>query len=64
MFCYPEDRPFIKDASWGPSGHWYIESKVPWFDMNDGLPQHSEARGAVAAQQYVDNGSSDDRLQE
>jgi hypothetical protein len=57
---YPEDWPLIKDASWGPSGHWYIESKVPWFDINDGLPQHSEAPGAVAAQRYADVSSSDD----
>jgi hypothetical protein len=37
----PGDWPLTKDASWGQSGHWYVESKVPWHEINDGLPQRS-----------------------
>ena len=30
-----DDDPGVR-----PSMHIYVESKVPWLDINDGLPQH------------------------
>jgi hypothetical protein len=56
---HPEDWPLTKDASWGPSGHWYFEAKVPWYDINDGLPHFSEAPAAIAAQHHVASLRSD-----
>ena len=50
---HPEDWPLTKDAAWGQSGHWYVETKVPWYEIIDGLPQRGEAPGAVAAQPHV-----------
>jgi hypothetical protein len=31
------DAPSIR-----PSGHIYVGSKAPWFDITDDLPQHEE----------------------
>ena len=28
-----------RDASWGHSAHWHTDTKVPWYEINDGLPQ-------------------------
>ena len=50
---HPEDWPLTKDAAWGPSGHRYVETRVPWHEIIDGLPQHGEAPGAIAAQLHV-----------
>ena len=36
---HPEDWPMTKNASWGPSAHWHTETKVPWHEITDGLPQ-------------------------
>ena len=36
---HPGDWPLTKDARWGQSAHWYIETKVPWYEITDGLPQ-------------------------
>ncbi|BCH29321.1 hypothetical protein MesoLjLc_12510 [Mesorhizobium sp. L-8-10] len=36
---HPEDWPLTKDAAWGQTEHVFIESKVPWYEINDGLPQ-------------------------
>ena len=35
---HPEDWPLTKDAAWTQSGHWYVETKVPWYEITDGLP--------------------------
>jgi hypothetical protein len=52
---YPEDWPLTKDASWGQSTHSYIDSKVPWYEINDGLPQRTSKSAAQleAAKAYV-----------
>lgn len=50
---HPGDWPLTKDARWGQSAHWYIETKVPWYEITDGLPQRGEAPAAVAAQLHV-----------
>ena len=50
---HPEDWPLTKDAPWGRSGHWYIEARVPWYEISDGLPRFGEAPGAIAAQLHV-----------
>ncbi len=42
-----EDWPFTKDASWGQSEHWYIETKVPWYEISDGLPQKPSEAAVV-----------------
>lgn len=36
---HPEDWPMTKNASWGPSAHWHTDTKVPWHEITDGLPQ-------------------------
>lgn len=50
-----EDWPFTKDASWGRSEHWYIETKVPWYEIGDGLPQKPSESAVVmkAAKEHV-----------
>jgi hypothetical protein len=35
----PEDWPLAKDAPWGQVEHVHTESKVPWYKIDDGLPQ-------------------------
>lgn len=46
---YPTDWPMRKDEPWGQVNHWYIESKVSWYEINDGLPQRGEMPPASAA---------------
>jgi hypothetical protein len=36
---HPEDWPMTRDAAWGPIEHFYVETKVPWLNIDDGLPQ-------------------------
>jgi hypothetical protein len=36
---HPEDWPMTKNASWGPSAHWHTDTKIPWHEITDGLPQ-------------------------
>ncbi|MFO1071764.1 MAG: GFA family protein [Geminicoccaceae bacterium] len=50
---HPEDWPLTGDATWGRSAHWYVETKVPWHKLDDGLPLHGEAPGAAAAQRHA-----------
>lgn len=38
---HPEDWPMTKDASWGPSVHLHTDTKVPWHEITDGLPQRA-----------------------
>ena len=37
----PEDWPLIKDANWGETVHYHVDSKVPWLKIDDCLNQHS-----------------------
>lgn len=36
---HPGDWPMTSDASWGNSQHWYIDSRIPWEKISDGLAQ-------------------------
>jgi hypothetical protein len=45
---HPEDWPLTRDAAWGPTEHVYIESKVPWYQITDGLPQNQANESMVA----------------
>jgi hypothetical protein len=36
---HPEDWPMTKDATWGHSEHWHTDTKIPWEEISDGLPQ-------------------------
>ncbi len=53
----PEDWPMTKDASWGLSEHVYVDEKIPWYEIGDGLPQRTSASKTLlpAAQAYVDS---------
>jgi hypothetical protein len=52
---HPEDWPMTKGATWGPSEHCYADTKIPWHEISDGLPQRpSEAAVLLkAAKAYV-----------
>ena len=50
---HPEDWPLTKEAPWGHSGHCYVETKVSWYEITDGLPQCGEVPGAIAAKLHV-----------
>ena len=52
---HPEDWPVTKDASWGPSEHVYVDEKIPWYEIGDGLPQLTSASKMLltAARTYV-----------
>jgi len=39
----PDDCPF--DDSKGSWGHTFIDDKVSWLEINDGLPQHKQSVG-------------------
>src|SRR5262245_47619469 len=43
----PEDWPMTKDASWGRSAHWYTDTKIPWNEISDGLPQPTSRSGTA-----------------
>jgi hypothetical protein len=38
---HPEDWPMTKDASWGLTEHVYVDEKIPWYEISDGLPQRT-----------------------
>jgi hypothetical protein len=52
---HPEDWPMTKDASWGPTEHVYVDEKIAWYEIDDGLPQRTSASKMLlsAAQAYV-----------
>lgn len=54
---HPGDWPLRKDAAWGPANHWYVDAKVSWYEINDGLPQRGEPPAAALAQQHDGEGS-------
>ena len=53
---HPQDWPMTKDASWGPTEHVYVDEKIPWYEIGDGLPQLTSARKLLlsAAKAHVD----------
>ena len=50
---HPEDWPMTKHASWGPSIHVFIDTKIPWYEISDGLPQRELDVLAEAAKAYI-----------
>ena len=52
---HAEDWPMTKDASWGPSAHWHTDTKMPWFEISDGLPQQTNESNILskAAEEHV-----------
>jgi hypothetical protein len=36
---HPEDWPMTKGADWGRTFHVFVEHKLPWLELADGLPQ-------------------------
>ena len=36
---HPEDWPLVRHASWGQSAHWRTDTKIPWYEISDDLPQ-------------------------
>ena len=49
LFFEPDETPdllwvaaggFDSDPELRPSGHIFVGSKAPWFDISDDLPQH------------------------
>lgn len=52
----PEDWPMTEDAAWGPTDHVYVDEKVPWYEVSDGLAQRTSQANALltAAKAYID----------
>ena len=52
----PEDWPMTEGAVWGPSDHVYVDEKVPWYEISDGLVQRTSQANALltAAKAYID----------
>ena len=46
---HPEHWPMTKDAAWGRSTHAHTDTKIPWYEIRDGLPQSTSAWPEVAA---------------
>jgi len=46
---HPEHWPMTKDAAWGRSTHAHTDTKIPWYEISDGLPQSTSAWPEVAA---------------
>jgi hypothetical protein len=38
---HPEDWPLVKNADWGLTHHYHVDSKLPWLKIQDGLDQLS-----------------------
>jgi hypothetical protein len=56
---HPEDWPMTIDASWGQSRHWFVDFRIPWEEIGDGLPQlTSESNMMYAAAEEPVAGSS------
>jgi hypothetical protein len=53
---FPEDWPLAADASWGPSEHVYVDEKIAWYEIADGLQQRMSASAPLrsAAQVFID----------
>jgi hypothetical protein len=52
---HPQDWPMTKGATWGPSAHWYTDTKIPWYEISDGLPVRPNESAVLrkAAEEYV-----------
>jgi hypothetical protein len=50
---HPEDWPMTKHASWGQSMHVFIDTKIPWYVISDGLPQRESDVLSEAARAYA-----------
>ena len=51
---HPEDWPMTTDASWGRSSHAHTDTKIPWYEISDGLPQSTSAWEEVkAAKEHI-----------
>lgn len=52
---HPEDWPMTKDASWGPSEHIHTDTRTPWEQIDDGLPQSFGTSNMLlkAAEEYA-----------
>jgi len=46
---HPEDWPMTKDATWGRSTHAHTDTKIPWYEIRDSLPQSTRAWEEVVA---------------
>jgi hypothetical protein len=46
----PEDWPLTRSASWGPVAQGHVDRKIPWQEIDDGLPQRTSEK-AVYRQQ-------------
>ena len=44
---HPEDWPMTRDASWGRSSHLYVDTKVPWHEISDEIPQRVSYRDMI-----------------
>jgi hypothetical protein len=47
---HPEDWPLIKGAGWGPTVHGTVDNKVPWQEIDDGLPQRTSDNALLRRQ--------------
>jgi len=55
---HPEDWPMTSDASWGSSSHAHVDTKIPWYEIADGLPQATNTWTELdAAKQHVGRAS-------
>jgi hypothetical protein len=57
---YPEDWPMTKDASWGRSRHWFVDFRIPWEEISDGLPQLTSDSNMMYAADNAAAGVADD----
>jgi hypothetical protein len=57
---HPEDWPMTIDASWGQSRHWFVDFRISWEEIGDGLPQLTSESNMMyaAAEEPVAVGSS------
>lgn len=47
---HPEAWPLTMGASWGPTVHGMVDNKVPWQEIDDGLPQRTSTTGILRRQ--------------
>ena len=44
---HPEDWPMTREAPWGRCSHLHVDTKVPWHEINDELPQRVSYRDKI-----------------
>lgn len=47
---HPEDWPLTTGATWGPTVHGHVDHKVPWQEIDDGLPQRTSENALLRQQ--------------